>query len=117
MDWPRRMRGSVAAPDGRIDWPALMRFKRTFTEPVPAQVEDGFRTSGIDTYHGVARFTSENQLIVGDRVLEARHIVIASGAEPRRLDIPGETFVRTSTDFLGLDTLPPRVVLSAATDI
>ncbi len=51
---------------------------------------------------------------MGDRVLEARHIVIASGAEPRRLDIPGENFVRTSTDFLDLDTLPARIVLIGA---
>src|SRR5260221_634585 len=38
MDWHRRMSASVVAPDPRIDWPALMRFKRTFTEPVPAVV-------------------------------------------------------------------------------
>lgn len=113
-DWHRRMRGSGVSGDARIDWPALMRFKRTFTESVPARAEDGFRTSGIDTYHGVARFTAENRLIVGGRALEARHIVIASGAEPRRLDIPGEDAIRTSTDFLDLDVLPARIVLIGA---
>src|SRR5260221_6966339 len=52
--------------------------------------------------------------MVGAGALEARHIVTASGAEPRRLDIPGEDIVRTSTDFLDLDTLPARIVLVGA---
>src|ERR1700737_2482283 len=64
-DWHRRMRGIGVSGDARIDWPALMRFKRTFTEPVAAQAEDRFQTSGIDTHHGVARFTAEDRLIVG----------------------------------------------------
>jgi glutathione reductase (NADPH) len=114
MDWHRRMRDSGVAGDARIDWPALMRFKRTFTEPVPTRVEAGFQKAGIDTFHGVARFTGENRLVVGDRELEAQHVVIASGAEPRRLDIPGEDLIRTSTDFLELDALPRRIVLIGA---
>ena len=40
IDWSRRMQGKgVAASDARIDWPALMRFKRTFTDPVPENRE------------------------------------------------------------------------------
>src|SRR5262245_40263554 len=35
-DWTRRMQGKgVVAPNGQIDWPALMRFKKSFTDPVP----------------------------------------------------------------------------------
>jgi glutathione reductase (NADPH) len=113
-DWHRRMRDSGVPGDARIDWSALMRFKRTFTDPVPAQVEAGFQRAGIDRYHGVARFMAEDRLVVRDQELGARHVVIASGAEPRRLDIPGEDLVRTSTDFLELDTLPRRIALIGA---
>src|SRR3546814_1078545 len=35
-----------------IDWPALMSFKRSFTEPVPKAREAGFAEQGIDAYHG-----------------------------------------------------------------
>lgn len=114
MDWHRRMHDQGVAGDAHIDWSALVRFKRTFTDPVPRRVEAGFQAAGIDSYHGVARFTAEDQLMVGDRALEARHFVIASGAEPRRLDIPGADLVRTSTDFLDLDTLPRRIALIGA---
>src|SRR6266496_5159570 len=40
IDWVRRMGGKgVEGAGARIDWQALMRFKRTFTEPVPAARE------------------------------------------------------------------------------
>jgi len=36
VDWTRRMKGSgIQATRLEIDWPELMRFKRTFTETVP----------------------------------------------------------------------------------
>ncbi|MEO6778762.1 MAG: NAD(P)/FAD-dependent oxidoreductase, partial [Gemmatimonadaceae bacterium] len=106
-----------------IDWPALMRFKRTFTAPAAAKHEAAFEKVGIVTYHGSARFKSETSMIVttGDThdrevecELEAKHFVIASGAEPVTLGIPGEEHVRTSTDFLELDNLPPRIAFIGA---
>jgi glutathione reductase (NADPH) len=36
--------------------------------------------------------------------------VIAAGAQPARLGIPGEELLTTSDQFLELDTLPPRIV-------
>jgi glutathione reductase (NADPH) len=114
MDWHRRMAGRGISGQARIDWSALMRFKRSFTDPVPASREAAFRKAGIATYHGNARFTAEDRLVVGDRELEAEHFVIASGAEPRRLDIPGEQHLQTSTDFLDLEELPPRIALIGA---
>src|SRR3984893_1849944 len=40
VDWVRRMRGRGVHSSGlHIDWAELMRFKRTFTDPVPANRE------------------------------------------------------------------------------
>src|SRR3989475_10349690 len=89
-DWNRRMQGRGITGDARISWPDLMRFKRTFTDPVPANREQAFEKAGIATYHGPGRFVSPDQLSVDGQVLEARHFVIAAGAKPRHLGIPGE---------------------------
>lgn len=111
VDHARRLRPHGVAGDARIDWPELMAFKRGFTDPVPARVEAGFREKGIDAFHGQARFVARNALTIADERIEARHVLIATGAKPRPLDIPGEEHVATSDDFLALDALPRRIVL------
>jgi glutathione reductase (NADPH) len=42
VDWQRRMTGWGIAGEARLDWPALMRFKRTFTDPVPDSRQAAF---------------------------------------------------------------------------
>ncbi len=113
-DWNRRMRDRGMTGDAHISWRELMRFKRTFTDPVPGNREKAFEKAGIATYHGPARFLGRDALSIDGRVVEARHFVIAAGAKPRRLAIPGEEHLATSTDFLELDQLPARIAFVGA---
>ena len=110
-DHIRRMQGKGVAGDVTIDWHDLMAFKHSFTDPVPANHEQRYREKGIDTYHGRARFTGPNTIKVNDDLLDANHVVIASGAEPVKLHIPGEGHLVTNEDFLVLPALPRRIVL------
>lgn len=110
MAWHRRMTGHGIVGDVRIDWADLMRFKRTFTDPTPANIEQSLSHSGIATYHGAAHFVDRNRLQVDGETLTAKQIAIATGAKPRELGIPGMEYVATSTDFLELETLPERIV-------
>ncbi len=114
VDWHRRMMGHGVSGETSLDWSTLMAFKRTFTEPVPQRREAAYKRLGIATYHGVGRFSSPDQFIADGKALTAKFFVIASGARPAPLGIPGEEHVKTSTDFLELDTLPNRIVLIGA---
>src|SRR5579872_184671 len=109
LDWVRRMRGKGLQDGVRLDWPDLMGFKRTFTDPVPMEREDGFARAGIAAFHGRAHFVDRTAIEINRELLEARHIVIATGAKPRKLNIPGEQYVTTSDQFLNLDSLPKRI--------
>ena len=100
-------KGLTGAP--AIDWPALIARKRTFTEPVPERIENWFRGAGAETMHGTARLLDAHELEVDGRTFGAADVVVASGARPAGLDIPGEDLVTTSDRFLELDALPPRV--------
>ncbi|PIV32195.1 MAG: NAD(P)/FAD-dependent oxidoreductase [Lysobacterales bacterium CG02_land_8_20_14_3_00_62_12] len=97
--------------DLRIDWAALQRHKRSFTDPVPGKREQAYAKQGIDAYHGRARFSGPDTVVVDGRTLKARHIVIAAGAEPVRLPIKGAEHLALSDDFLNLQSLPRRIVL------
>jgi glutathione reductase (NADPH) len=111
VDWVRRMKGNgIRAEELRIDWQELMRFKRTFTEPVPKNREDGFAKAGIVTFHGSARFAGPSSVRVNDDLLEGRHIVIAVGQKPADLKIPGAELLTTSDQFLELNELPKRIL-------
>jgi glutathione reductase (NADPH) len=110
VDWSKRMAGFGIAGEARIDWPALMRFKHTFTDPVPQDREAVFTKAGIATYQGTARFAGAASLSVGNTLLQSRHIVLATGARPAHLGVPGEELLITSTDFLDLEALPRRIV-------
>jgi glutathione reductase (NADPH) len=50
VDAARMLHGKgIADPGLRIDWLSLMRFKRSFTDPVPATKEKAFAENGIAT--------------------------------------------------------------------
>lgn len=108
-----------------IKWSELMHFKRTFTEPFPKHREDGYKKAGIVPFHGHARFIGSNAVkvegeeekgndnIKKNTVLRGRKILVATGAKPMQLNIPGSTNIITTSDqFLefGEDHLPNRIV-------
>lgn len=99
----------VIQGEPRIDWAALQRFKRSFTDPVPTSREQMYQAQGIDAYHGKVRFTGPNRIEVQGELLEAKHIVIAAGAEPVPLPIDGAEHLLLSDAFLELETLPRRL--------
>jgi glutathione reductase (NADPH) len=107
----RQMAGKgIASEDIRIDWPALIRFKRTFTEPIPADREQQFLQAGIAVFHGRARFMDKATIQVGNDTLVARFVLIAAGGRPATLGIDGEEHLTTSDKFLELDKLPSRII-------
>jgi glutathione reductase (NADPH) len=65
---------------------------------------------GVVEVHGRARFVGRSTLAVGDDRLSARHVVIAAGAVPAPLGVPGEERLITSDAFLELDRLPREMV-------
>jgi glutathione reductase (NADPH) len=111
LDWIRRLQGKGVRTDGSaVDWPELMRFKRSFTDPVPGNREKSLTRAGIELFHGRARFVGPTAVRVGDEELEARYIHIGTGAKPAELPIEGRELLTTSDQFLELDALPPRIV-------
>jgi glutathione reductase (NADPH) len=111
VDWIRRMKGKgIQAEKLQIDWPELMRFKRTFTEPVPKLREEGFAKAGIAAFHGRARFAGPTTVEVGEETLQGRYVVIAAGMVPADLKIAGTEHLTTSDQFLELNELPQRIL-------
>ncbi len=111
IDNARLMRGKgIDDADLSINWADLMKHKHGFTDRVPQNMENSLIGNGIDTLHGVARFTDKNSIEIGGILYEATHFLIATGARPRPLDFPGHEHLVDSTDFLDLEVLPSRIL-------
>lgn len=94
-----------------INWSDLMVFKRAFTEKMPPKIESGLDESGVTTLHGSAKFVGNNTIeIDGKSQLKANNILIATGAKPRKIDVPGAQYLTDSTAFLELESLPKKIL-------
>lgn len=101
-------RGLEGAVD--LDWPSLIAFNRTFTDPLPQKLEAALVEQGVITLHGEARFVSADTVQIGDMTYSAEHVVIATGALPIALGMPGEELVTNSEAFMKAETLARRIV-------
>lgn len=110
VDWAERMKDKGIEGEVEINWRKLMAFKRKWTENFPEKMEESLRRAGIKTIHAKARFLDGRRIKVGEEILKAEKFLIATGAKPRKLNIPGEEHVIKSDEFLELDELPKRIL-------
>lgn len=94
----------------KLDWTSLIEFKKTFTEGYSSKTEKHLVEMGIDAYHGRAHFENQNTVIVGEDKLKGEYIFLATGARPRKLNIPGEEYVTTSEKLLETKKLPDKII-------
>lgn len=109
-DFAQRLHEKQISEVPAINWEAAMKFKQEFVDAMPPKIENGYKKNGVETFHQSAKFISENQLQAGNETIEAGKIVIATGAKPRVLGIPGEEYTLTSTDFLNFKELPKSLL-------
>jgi glutathione reductase (NADPH) len=67
--------------------------------------------SKVQLVEGRAVVDGPGRVRVGEQVLYARHLLIASGAAPVRDSIPGIEACATSDDLLDLQQLPPKAAI------
>ena len=124
VDSSRRHEGNgvKGSKEIHINWPELMSFKKTFTDPFPMRREKGYIDAGIKTFHGHANFVDKNSVNIknvdkpdsdkNNVILRGKYILIATGAKPVKLGILGEENIITSDEFLSFegDNLPNEIV-------
>lgn len=99
---------SVSEPS--LDWTALIDREKAMIAAIPGRLAKSMGERGVDVLRGPVRFLSANEAEVGNRKIEAKHIVIATGSTPRPLPVPGAELMITSDDVLSERSLPQSVV-------
>ncbi len=106
----RAQAGHGPSGDVRLDWRALVDFKRTFTDPVTPSIEEWLSATGVELIRGEASFDGPRELVVDGRRYEPESVVLATGAVSRPLGIPGEDLVSDAEAFMAMDEMSGRVV-------
>ena len=106
-----RLQGKGFTNKPATSWAELQIWKRTFTEPIPTGTRQKLTGRGVDCLDGGAKLIAPGTIQVGDdTIVRAEHVVIATGAKPAPLDIPGKAHYLDSEGFLDMMDLPERIL-------
>ena len=106
----------IRASGVELDLAAMMARKDKVVRGLTQGVAGLFKKNGVEWVRGVGRLAGARRVAVGDRVLETRHVLIATGSEPaplRGLPFDGERIV-SSTEALALARVPGRLLVVGA---
>ncbi len=109
-----RYQGIGVTGDSKLDWTALMQYKKQYIGSMPEALEGLFAQFGFDLIRGSAEFVDKNTVKVGDEQYMAKYFVIGTGQTYIPLDIPGKEYFHDSREFLDLDTIPEHVTFVGA---
>jgi glutathione reductase (NADPH) len=99
---------SVGKP--KLDWAALIDREKEMIRDIPGNLARAMERRQVEVIRGQAAFAGPDTIRVGDRMLKARYIVIATGSKPRPLPIPGAEHMITSDEMLSERELPGSVI-------
>jgi glutathione reductase (NADPH) len=94
----------------RLDWAALIDREKAMIAGIPGSLGELMNRRGVEVIRDRGHFAGPNAVAVGGQMLEAKHVVIATGSTPRKLPFPGAELMITSDDVLSEHRLPASVV-------
>ena len=92
---------------------AMERMRRLRARISGYHSAERLKTAGVDLYFGAARFATRDTVLLRDTTIHFANALIATGARPTRILIPGlkEAGYFTSEEIFDLKECPPRLLI------
>lgn len=106
----------VTTGEATLDYPAMRKRQQQVVDTLYKGVEAVIKKHKIEIITGEGTIVSPTEVAVGDRRLKAKHVLIATGSEPKGLpglEVDGDKIV-TSDHVLALDQLPRSIAIIGA---
>ncbi|MGI9505742.1 MAG: FAD-dependent oxidoreductase, partial [Geminicoccaceae bacterium] len=101
--------------DPRLDWPHLIEARNTEIQRLNGIYRNMLEKAGVQIVEGRGKVTGPNSVEVDGKTFTADRILVAVGARPTLLDVPGIEHVITSNEALeGLTAQPRRLAVMGA---
>jgi len=96
------------------DWMTLINNREAYISRIHASYDNLLEKNKIDLISGWATLVDKHRVKVGDRIISAKHILIATGGEPSIPEISGKEHIQDSDGFFALKSQPKKVVVVGA---
>ena len=93
------------------DWAGFKSRRDAYIERLNGIYARNLNNKGIEHIDGWAKFKTNREVAVGNRILISDRVLIAVGGCPSRPDIPGADLGIDSDDFFALEKRPKRVAI------
>ncbi|UGB37118.1 glutathione-disulfide reductase [Frateuria soli] len=94
---------------GRLDWNHFRRLRDHYIEAIRGRYAERLREAGVTWVGAAGRLLARGTVQAGDKQYRAPQIVIATGARPRRLPLPGFELGMVSDDIFSMRALPRSI--------
>jgi glutathione reductase (NADPH) len=96
------------------DFAALRTRREAYIARMREVYAKNLNKDAVQLFTGHARFSGPREVTVGDAVLSAQHMLIATGSAATVPELPGAELGHISDGFFALDALPKRVLIVGA---
>ena len=100
-----------SAENRGFDWQKFRKKLHLELDRLESVYRNLLRNAGVDTYDQRAKLLDPNTVVIGEKKLTARTVLIATGGRPFRPDIPGIENALVSDDIFNLEKLPKSIAI------
>lgn len=100
--------------DVTFDFATLRKNREAYIERSRTSYGNTFTNNGVQVINGFAKFVDAQTVEVNGELIRAKHIVIATGAQPAVPNIPGSELGIVSDDVFAWEKLPTSVAVIGA---
>ncbi|MCA3185288.1 MULTISPECIES: FAD-dependent oxidoreductase [unclassified Cupriavidus] len=109
--WASILSTCLSHTGGKEDWrDAIVRVNAEVAR-LNASYKQRLNEARVEVWHGDASFNERGDVVVGNEVIRAGKTLIATGASPIDLPVPGGELVSTSDDVFTWQTVPASIVV------
>ena len=94
-----------------FDWTVAQKKKAAVVDQLVKGVEGLLKAGGVTTFRGAGRLGGKGTVKVGDDVINAKDIVIATGSAVSRIPLKGAEYTIDSDQILELKEVPKRLAV------